>query len=73
MKRNGRVELSFKDLLDSLLHQEEILWKQKSRNLWLREGDCNIKFFHISASNRLRKNHAPEIHQDCGNQGASFN
>lgn len=42
--------------LDELLSQEETIWCQRSRVLWLRGGDLNTKFFHRRACNRKAKN-----------------
>lgn len=42
--------------IDDLLLDEEIYWRQRSRVVWLREGDKNTKFFHIKASTQKRKN-----------------
>ena len=36
-----RSRADLKQHLDSLLQQEEILWQQRSRNSWFREGDRN--------------------------------
>ncbi|XP_074289594.1 uncharacterized protein LOC141614747 [Silene latifolia] len=49
-----------------LLKQEEIFWKQRSRAIWLSEGDRNTKFFHQKAGQRKKKNFIAKIHDDEG-------
>ena len=41
-------------------------WRQKSRDLWLREGDRNSKKFHLSTPIRCRRNFISEIRDNNG-------
>ena len=50
--------------LGDLLHKEEIMWRRKSRSLWLKDGDQNTKFFHLTTVMRRRKNWIRSVKDD---------
>lgn len=50
-------------------NDEEQYWKDKSRNQWLREGDCYTGFFHATTKVRFSKNRLTSIQND---QGVTF-
>jgi hypothetical protein len=47
--------------LEKTLLSEEIIWRQKSRALWLKEGDKNTKFFHRLANSRRKFNQVDSL------------
>lgn len=48
--------------------QEEILWRQKSRIRWLKNGEKNTKFFHKTTVQRRMINHISHIKNEQGNK-----
>ncbi len=53
-------------LHDSLLRQQEIFWRQKSRVQWIQEGDRNTRFFHQSTVIRRHQNRIRAIRGEDG-------
>jgi hypothetical protein len=52
--------------MDEILYREEIMWLQRSRGAWLREGDQNTKYFHRRASWRRKKNRICKLKREDG-------
>jgi len=52
---NSVVETTLQSELHSLLEQEEIKWKQRAREDWLKYGDQNTKLFNASANQKSRR------------------
>jgi hypothetical protein len=68
-------ESSLSDLLlrkKQLLEYEETQWILKSRDIWLKEGHNNSKFFHKYASYRKIMNSILEIKDYLGSLVSSF-
>ncbi|KAH9680917.1 reverse transcriptase domain-containing protein [Citrus sinensis] len=51
---------------NELLHSHEVLWKQRSKSLWLKEGDLNSRYFHALASTRKQQNKISKLRDDQG-------
>ncbi|PON70693.1 Endonuclease/exonuclease/phosphatase [Trema orientale] len=61
----GTLE-SYEKELDRLLLLDEYYWKQRSQTEWLKGGDSNSKFFHMTASMRRSKNRIAGIKDNMG-------
>ena len=51
-----------------VISREEIYLKQRSRVLWLTEGDRNASFFHRSASKHKRRNTITLLEEEGGRE-----
>ncbi|XP_073363239.1 uncharacterized protein [Aegilops tauschii subsp. strangulata] len=52
--------------LDEILLQEELMWRQRSRVTYLREGDRNTKWFQRKATWRMKKNEISRLLDSSG-------
>ncbi|XP_030508978.2 uncharacterized protein LOC115723633 [Cannabis sativa] len=52
--------------LQEVLIQKEIFWRQRSKKLWLKEGDQNSKYFHAMATSRRRNNSIQRLKNEQG-------
>lgn len=69
----GRADDSSKKLyqeesrrLTEIYSQQEIFWRQHSKQLWLKEGDRNSKFFHSATKAWRKMNHISGLNNGAG-------
>jgi hypothetical protein len=54
------------DHMNEMLYREELLWLQRSRITWMKEGDRNTRFFHQTVVWRARKNKIKKLKDSEG-------
>ncbi|XP_059446415.1 uncharacterized protein LOC132177961 [Corylus avellana] len=52
--------------MHDLLDKEELKWKKQSKEVWLKEGDRNKKYFHACANQRRRYNYIESVQDEQG-------
>ncbi|KAJ8755052.1 hypothetical protein K2173_016557 [Erythroxylum novogranatense] len=70
VRRQACLNKAFLRILEKqygdLLLQQEMYWKQRSKQHWLTEGDSNSKFFHLMASHKHKKNFISQLKNNNG-------
>lgn len=61
-----KLERKLRANLDEVLYQEELFWYQKARVDWIRDGDRNTSFFHLSTIIKQWKNKIVALKDDNG-------
>ncbi|KAL0457839.1 UNVERIFIED_CONTAM: putative mitochondrial protein [Sesamum latifolium] len=59
-------EARAREELTKLITQEEVYWKQRSKDHWLKEGDRNSRFFHAKANRRFQVNSIRKLQREDG-------
>jgi len=66
IERNDQVTKHHQEW-ENLYQHEEIFWRKKSRVQWLKEGECNTRFFHRSTIANRSHNRISMIKDEGGN------
>ncbi|XP_019186593.1 PREDICTED: uncharacterized protein LOC109181296 [Ipomoea nil] len=61
-----KLEHKLREELEATLHQEELLWYQKSREEWICSGDRNTSFYHAAAAIRKSRTSVRSLVDDTG-------
>ncbi|RVW90395.1 hypothetical protein CK203_045762 [Vitis vinifera] len=62
----GELKEKKKRELEELILREEIHWRQKAKVKWVKEGDCNSKFYHKVANGRRNRKYIKELENERG-------
>jgi hypothetical protein len=54
-----------------LLSKEELWWKQRANEHWLKYSDRNTKYYHACANGKRKRNFVGEIYDDMGVKSAT--
>ncbi|KAL3618558.1 hypothetical protein CASFOL_037640 [Castilleja foliolosa] len=46
---NGFITKNLQEELDTWLHRADIYWRQKAKEKWIKDGDANKRYFHLTA------------------------
>ncbi|XP_074282749.1 uncharacterized protein LOC141607292 [Silene latifolia] len=63
---NVKERRKIKKKIARLINQEEQFWQQRSRVLWLKDGERNMAYFHRMVRQRKQKNYIKLITDDQG-------
>ncbi|KAL5751045.1 hypothetical protein ACOSP7_025648 [Xanthoceras sorbifolium] len=61
----GRI-FTVEQQIDGINDRMEQFWRQRSRAMWLKDGDRNTRFFHSKATQRRRRNRIVGLMGDDG-------
>ena len=50
-----------KEEIHTFSEQESLWWQQRSKELWLKDGDRNTKYFHASATQKKKRSRIEKI------------